>query len=380
MNAHGTVWPEVPLGEICEFKYGRSLPGPLRVAGDVPVYGSNGVVGAHNEAITTGPTIVVGRKGSFGEVAFSSSPCWPIDTTYYIDRTATKADLRWLAYRLSALGLTGLNRAAAIPGLNREDAYRQRLLLPSLLEQRRIAEVLDRAEALRARRRVALAQLDTLTQSIFLDMFGDPVANPKGWQTAPLQEIALRGSGGLKRGPFGGALKKEVFVSCGYKVFEQQHAIYKNYAAGRYFITEPKYRSMQGFAVQPGDFIVSCSGTVGRIFRLPPTAPKGVINEALLRIRIDESQVTPTFFEALFESVGFQRGLLGGAHGTGIDNFPPMGQMRATKTVVPPLAVQHEFVRRVAVVEQLKAAHRASLTQMEALFASLQHRAFQGEL
>ena len=139
MSEPATAWPEVPLGEICEFKYGRSLPGPLRAAGDVPVYGSNGIVGAHNEAITTGPAIVIGRKGSFVEVAFSPSPCWPIDTTYYIDRTATKADLRWLAYRLSALGLTGLNRAAAIPGLNREDAYRQRLLLPSLPEQQRIA-------------------------------------------------------------------------------------------------------------------------------------------------------------------------------------------------------------------------------------------------
>jgi type I restriction enzyme, S subunit len=150
-------WPEVSLGEICEFKYGKGLPDAERRGGSVPVFGSNGIVGSHDGAITDGPAIIVGRKGSFGEVHFSPIACWPIDTTYYIDRGATKADLTWLKYRLSELGLTQLNRAAAIPGLNREDAYRKRLLLPPLAEQRRIAEVLDRAEALRAKRRAALA-------------------------------------------------------------------------------------------------------------------------------------------------------------------------------------------------------------------------------
>ena len=152
----------------------------------MPVFGSNGEVGRHDVPITDGPTIVIGRKGSFGEVIYSETACWPIDTTYFVDGTATRADLRWLAYRLAGLGFKSLNRAAAIPGLNRADAYRQRLLLPPLPEQRRIAEILDKADALRAKRRAALAQLDTLTQSIFLDMFGDPATNPKGWGESKL--------------------------------------------------------------------------------------------------------------------------------------------------------------------------------------------------
>src|SRR5690606_37965542 len=147
-------------------------------------------------AITSGPTIIIGRKGSFGEVNYSPVACWPIDTTYFVDETATDADLRWLTYRLSVLGLNRLNRAAAVPGLNREDAYRQRLLLPPLPEQRRIAEILDKADALRAKRRAALAQLDTLTQSIFLDMFGDPATNPKGYVTRSLTTVCNCYSGG----------------------------------------------------------------------------------------------------------------------------------------------------------------------------------------
>lgn len=211
MTSRLTFWREVSLGDICEFRYGKSLPESKRIGSKVPVYGSNGVVGSHVEAITQGPTIVVGRKGSFGEVHFSTVPCWPIDTTYYIDASATQADLRWLTYRLSGLGLTQLNRAAAVPGLNREDAYRKRLLLPPPAEQRRIAEVLDRAEALRAKRRAALAQLDSLTQSLFLDLFGDPATNSKRWpDTKTLGEVADMVSGVTKGRSLDGRVSRPV--------------------------------------------------------------------------------------------------------------------------------------------------------------------------
>ncbi|HWO42235.1 MAG TPA: restriction endonuclease subunit S, partial [Candidatus Eisenbacteria bacterium] len=88
-------WRSVTLGDVCEFKYGKSLPESAREGGQVPVFGSNGEVGRHNEALTSGPTIIIGRKGSFGEVNYSAVACWPIDTTYYVDETATDADLRW---------------------------------------------------------------------------------------------------------------------------------------------------------------------------------------------------------------------------------------------------------------------------------------------
>jgi len=90
---------------------------------------------------------------------------------------------------MASLRLTELNRAAAIPGLNRKDAYAKRLNLPSLPEQRRIAEILDKADALRAKRREAIAKLDQLLQSVFLEMFGDPVTNPKGWPVGRLADL-----------------------------------------------------------------------------------------------------------------------------------------------------------------------------------------------
>jgi type I restriction enzyme S subunit len=394
-------WHTVTLSELCEINIGRTPPR------DRPDYWGTGspwltiadMNRGRDQAITketitdlavkdcncrfaSAGTVLLSFKLSIGKVGIAEIPLYTNEAIAALPiRDPSRLQAGYLYWALRSIDLTlGLDRAAKGLTLNKDKLARIPIPVPPPSEQRRIAEVLDRAEALRAKRRAALAQLDTLTQSIFLDMFGDPSANPKGWRTAPLAEIAKRGSEGLKRGPFGGALKKEVFVNSGYKVFEQQHAISKNCDAGRYFISGPKYMSMQAFAVKPGDFIVSCSGTVGRIFRLPPTAPSGVINQALLRIRIDETQVGPTFFEALFESVGFQRSLLGGAHGSGIDNFPPMERMRSIRIVVPPLPIQHEFARCVAAIGQLNATHEASLAQLDALFASLQYRAFRAEL
>ena len=191
-----TPWPEVTLGDICELRYGKSLPGAKRSGNGFGVFGSNGQVGLHQDALTSSTTIVVGRKGSFGEVTYSSEPCWPIDTTYYVDATCTQANLRWLYYSLKALPLTELNRAAAIPGLNREDAYMQRLMLPPLSEQQRIAAVLDQADALRTKRREALDRVDALTVSAFTEMFGNPASNPKGFPVGTLGDISTFVGGG----------------------------------------------------------------------------------------------------------------------------------------------------------------------------------------
>ena len=114
-------WADVPLGSLLNFKYGKALPDKERSGKGFPVYGSNGVVGWHSHALTTGTTIVIGRKGSVGALQFSNTPCSPIDTTYYIDE-APGHQFRFWFYRLKSLGLASLNKSTAIPGLSRGDA------------------------------------------------------------------------------------------------------------------------------------------------------------------------------------------------------------------------------------------------------------------
>jgi type I restriction enzyme, S subunit len=136
-------WPQVQLRHVARFAYGESLAAEDRRDGDIRVFGSNGAVGLHDRPNTLGPVLVVGRKGSYGKIQFSSEPVFAIDTTYYVDGSTTAHDIRWLYYSLSTLGLDLLSQDVGVPGLSREAAYVQRIDLPSRAEQRAIADYLD---------------------------------------------------------------------------------------------------------------------------------------------------------------------------------------------------------------------------------------------
>lgn len=140
-------WKILRLKRIAEFRYGDSLPSEGRVDGDVPVFGSNGIVGTHSVANTRSPAIIIGRKGSFGKVAFAENAAFSIDTTYFVDGDCTSANLRWLYYCLQTLGLDSFSQDTGVPGLSRDDAYSKVISYPPLLDQSIIATFLDRETA-----------------------------------------------------------------------------------------------------------------------------------------------------------------------------------------------------------------------------------------
>ncbi|MCO5207608.1 MAG: restriction endonuclease subunit S [Anaerolineae bacterium] len=158
-------WRVANLKRVATFLYGQSLPKDVRNMGSVPVYGSNGTSDTHDEAITTAPCIVIGRKGSHGKINYSHGPCFPIDTTFYVDSTATEHNVRWLYYLLSILRLDAYSKDSAVPGLNREEAYERRVVIPERMEQSQIARFLDertaKIDALIAKKR---RQIDLLQE------------------------------------------------------------------------------------------------------------------------------------------------------------------------------------------------------------------------
>jgi len=140
-------WEILRLKNITRFGYGDSLAANDRIPGDYDVYGSNGIVGQHEQSNTRAPCLIVGRKGSFGKVAYSEKPCFAIDTTYFIDSRLTRNHLRWLYYCLQWLRLDSFTKDSAVPGLAREDAYENLVPFCSEDEQHAIAAFLDRETA-----------------------------------------------------------------------------------------------------------------------------------------------------------------------------------------------------------------------------------------
>lgn len=360
-------WRRVQLGEVCEFRYGKSLPAGQRSGAGYPVYGSNGQVGRHDEALTAGPTIVVGRKGSFGEVCFSSGPSWPIDTAYYVEETSSKADLRWLFHLLGMLPLKDLNRAAAIPGLNREDAYDLTVLLPPIEEQRRIAAVLDAADALRAKRRQALAKLDTLPQAIFLEMFGE---GSRSELARPLGDVAdlVTGNTPPRRDPenYGGGIEwvKSDNISDSGAV---------STAAER--LSEQGER--KGRTAPAGSTLIVCiAGSPSSIGRCGLLDRRAAFNQQITAAT-PHAEVSPEF---LFHSLRASRRDIQRSSTSSMKGMVSKSALADVPVVVPDQAWQRTFEQRAVVARRCLVRATESSTKIDALFASLQQRAFRGEL
>ena len=139
-------WEVRRIKHICRLTYGDALAAEARHGSEVAVYGSNGRVGFHSVPNTMAPCLVIGRKGSFGKVNFSSEPVFAIDTTFFVDSRTSSADIRWLYFLLGWLRLDAISKDSAVPGLDREDAYQRAAPLPPLPEQAAIVRFLDYAD------------------------------------------------------------------------------------------------------------------------------------------------------------------------------------------------------------------------------------------
>ena len=201
-------WEMFKLKWIAHLGYGNSLSEEAREDGTVPVYGSNGIVGKHSKSITGKPAIIIGRKGSYGKVSYSDVPCFPIDTTYYIDQSLSKENIRWLYYILSAIELDQITFDTGVPGLSRAFAYAKSVPLPPIEHQTAIANYLDQktakiddlikkneklTELLKEKRQAIISH--AVTKGL------DPNAKmrdsgikwlgeiPEGWETFPIKQI-----------------------------------------------------------------------------------------------------------------------------------------------------------------------------------------------
>jgi type I restriction enzyme S subunit len=284
----------------------------------------------------------------------------------------------WLRTREFQSSKDQLCSGATQKAITNEKIEQLTIPLPRIDEQRRIAEVLDRAEAIKAKRRVALAQLDTLTQSIFLDLFGDPVLNTKGWPaTTTLGEVAHIVSGITVGRKLNGKHTRKVHYLAVVNVQDRSLnlSILKQIDATEEEIERYRLKLNDLLLTEGGDPDKLGRGTVWN-----NELPECIHQNHIFRIRLTTNRIQPLFLNWL---VGSQRGkgyfLRSAKQTTGIASIN-MTQLRGFSLLMPPLPLQCEFARRVAAVEKLKAAHRASLVEMDALFASLQHRTFRGEL
>jgi type I restriction enzyme S subunit len=338
------------------------------------VYGSNGITGWHDEALVEGPVIVVGRKGSIGEVQYEPGPAFPIDTTYYaLPRPGVSVDFRFLFYMLRVARLTELNSATGVPGLNREHAYRVPTRLPPLDEQRRIVGLLDRAAEIRRRADAARAKARAIIPALFLDTFGDPATNPKGWPETQLSEmLATTLSYGSMTSP---RATNEDWLDIRVA----------NIKGGQIDHSDVKYVTLEPSLVAKhslvdGDIVlaraIGSESHLGKCAVVYPGKERWAYDSHIMRIRVDQNRISPVWLHTLMNTGGGKARLLRQKRASAIQHNINTKEIAIFRFPLPPLSLQTAFAEQAHRLDYLACALDAAAAKAEAMAAGLSAEVF----
>ena len=212
-----------------------------------------------------------------------------------------------------------------------------KVVCPLKDEQDDFSQFKEQVNKARAICKELVSKYDDLVKSRFIEMFGNFVSGECKFVMAPLQSVCKS----IVRGPFGSALKKEFFVpksENSVKIYEQKHAIQKDWTLGTYYITPEKANELSRFECHPGDFIMSCSGTMGEIYQLPEDAESGVINQALCKFTLSDKML-PSFFSITMSMAIHNLS----SHGSAIANIAAVKYVKEMRIPCPPIEEQIKF-------------------------------------
>jgi len=389
-----TGWPKIPLADCCEIISGATpstsepsywnsgdicwatpkdlseLDGPY--ISDTPRKLTAAGLASCAATVLPEMSVLFSSRAPIGHVAINTVPMATNQGFKSFIPKANQVHAKFLYHwlRRNRPYLESLGNGATFKEVSKAVVARVEIPVPPFPEQCRIAEILDKADALRARRRAAIAQLDTLTQAIFLDMFGDPTTNPRGWPTRSLAQIGEVVTGNTpSRGEpdyFDGTLE---WIKS------------DNLSAGAYFATRAEETlSDRGRAVArtapPTSILVTCiAGSENSIGNAAMVNREVAFNQQINAL-IPRSG-NPHF---LFGQMRIGKRLVQQASTASMKGMVSKRRFQEIQFVFPPIEDQDRFAAASGLAERFKSAQRASLGKLDALFASLQDRAFRGEL
>jgi len=359
-------WKQLRLGEILTLEYGKAFPEKRRLPGPYPVYGSNGIVGRAHLYFIEDPSIVVGRKGSAGEVTLAEPKSWPIDTAYYVVTKNRKIEsIEFVYYLLKWLDPRRFIDTTTKPGLNRDRVYEQFVPLPPFPVQERIVQILRKADDIQHKRKKALESAHTILPALFLEMFGDPVVNPKNWPREPIGSLVFFDTAQVKPEP------EEVYPYMAPEHIESE--------TGDYTGPHPTVGHDLGSSKHlfTSEHILYCKlrPYLNKVV-LPHT--NGICSSELVPIRPGQ-KLLREFLAIYLRLPFFVSAAVQKSQGTKMPRFGP-DLIKQEIMIVPPLPLQRSFCMQVnqwmELVKKLKAGSQFSYSS----FTSLLYQSFTGEL
>ena len=370
MRSDNGLYPQRRLKELISLEYGDSLPNENRLGGHCPVLGSNGIVGYHDKPKVNGPGIVVGRKGSIGQVTWVSEDFWPIDTTYYVEQK-TRHDRHWLYYLLEQLHLERLNSATGVPGLNREDAYALSVPVPTEVQTRKIAEIIQAIDDAIEATQAVIKQTRQLKTALLQDLLTNGLPGrhrefknirglgrmPTSWVPALLGKLTTLITSGSR------GWSKYLADSGAFFVRSQNIGLGTILRDDVVYVDPPQDQESKRARIQAGDLLISVTGEPGNVACADESLGEAYVSQHVGLVRLEYPKIAPWVTLTLSAPVGqtqFRSKMYGQTRpGLNLDNLEEL------KIPIPEENEQRNCCELVRAVEEREKSETEKLKQLE---------------
>jgi type I restriction enzyme S subunit len=370
---------EVLLTSICRPKQWKTISTKELKDSGYPVYGANGKIGFYNSYTHETPTILITCRGATcGTINICEEKSYVNGNAMALDNLSKDVDMYFLKHFLEFRKLDDVISGSAQPQITGQGLSKIKIPLPPLATQQKIAAILDAADELRKKDKALVAKYDELTQALFLDMFGDPVTNPKGWEILKIENILSTKS---QNGHY--ALKEE-YLDSGVQMIHMSDAFYQKVIPGNLKRVKCDEKLLSKFLLKSSDLLLSrrsltYEGAAKPCF-IPDYDEPLIYESSLIKLSPNLELINSIFlFYFLSNPSARIKYVLKHVTKSTISGINNKG-LNAIELYVPPIKLQNQFSERVKAIEEQKSIAQASALKSEELFNSLLQKAFNGEL
>lgn len=360
---------QVKLTDICKPKQWKTIPTNDLLKNGFPVYGANGVIGYYKEYNHKDSVVTITCRGATcGTVNITEPKSYITGNAMCLDNLRQDIMQKYLYYYLSNYDFTNVISGSAQPQITRQGLEKVVISIGTKEEQTTIVALLDKVNSIIDARQQQLAKLDELVKARFVEMFGDPVLNPYGFEKVPLSELAE-----IKIGPFGSLLHKEDYIEGGHPLLNPSHIVDGNIVPDKKLtISDEKYNELEAYHLHFGDVVMGRRGEMGRCAVVMGEGFLCGTGSLLIRTR---GEVTADFIQKVISFPSFKKTIEDMAVGQTMPNLnvPIVSRFQVVK---PPVKVQHRYYSFIGEVDNLRQQVQKNIEKLKTLKGALMQQYF----
>lgn len=357
-------WEYKRWKEVLTIINGKNQSAVVDENGEYPIYGSGGIMGYANNWLCPENCVIIGRKGNINKPIFVETKFWNVDTAFGLNANKEYLLPKFLYYFCLDYNFERHNKAVTIPSLTKADLLKIDIPLPPQSTQLAIVTELDKINELIRLKKEQLKDFDNLAQSLFYEMFGDPVENEKGWEVKKIGDLAL-----VKTGPFGSMLHKEDYICDGIPLVNPVHMKdFKIVPDLDFTISKEKASELKNYLLKSNDVVFARRGDIGRCAIVSEAEQGFICGTGSLFVRFSE-EIESIFIMYIIRCDSFSKHLISKAKGATMLNINS-NTIADLRIPLPPLSLQQLFAQRIEQIEREKSEVQKSIQDLETLLAS----------